>query len=98
MTIPLFSKDARRSLFIRSRSVPQGRGEEGRREQMSRGFDPYSFEATVALAFRRVRELSGCLKPLLLLPRGFIDQINNSVSLNAVNLQPTAYEVFYARS
>ncbi|MEH2220623.1 MAG: hypothetical protein V7K72_26620 [Nostoc sp.] len=65
---------------------------------MSRGQIPYSFEATVALAFRRVRELSGCLKPLLLLPRGFIDQINNSVSLNAVNLQPTAYEVFYARS
>ncbi|MEH2348258.1 MAG: hypothetical protein V7K55_09680 [Nostoc sp.] len=65
---------------------------------MSRGFDPYLFEATVALAFRRVRELSGGLELLLLLPPAFIDKVNNSVSLNAVNLQPTAYEVFYARS
>lgn len=65
---------------------------------MSRGCNPYSFEATVALAFCRVREFTDSLKPLLLLPRGFIVQINNSASLNAVNLQPTVYEVFYARS
>ncbi|MCW5315275.1 hypothetical protein GTQ43_16090 [Nostoc sp. KVJ3] len=97
MTIPLFFGDARHSLFIRSWSVPQGRctdsdSEEGRRLQYSLGFSSIRETAPMELVQSEKIPILGNLAAEV------TDKINHSVSLNAVNLQPATYEVFYARS
>lgn len=110
MTIYLFFGDARRSLFIRSRSVPQGKGtdsygEEGKRQDSAAVASPRSpaggRRLQYSVGFFPIREAarsqlveSEKISVLENLVAEVVDKINNLVGLNAVNLD----EVFYVRS
>jgi hypothetical protein len=97
MTIPLFSRDAGRSLFIRRGT--DSYGEEGRRQeagsrrlQYSVGFSSIREAAPMQLVQSEKIPILGNLAAEV------ADKINHSASLNAVNWQTGSYEVFYAGS
>ncbi|MEH2192904.1 MAG: hypothetical protein V7K98_09710 [Nostoc sp.] len=110
MTIHLFFGDARRSLFIRLRSVPQGKGtdsygEDGRRQDRATVASPRSSPGVrrlkYSVGFFSIREAARSqlvegekTSVLENLAAEVADKINNLVGLNAVNLD----EVFYVRS
>ncbi|MEH2131740.1 MAG: hypothetical protein V7K86_14130 [Nostoc sp.] len=104
MTIPLFSGDARRNLLIRRGT--DSYGEEGRRTFGERSVKPQDFgvsatflrdttrTTTISTSQSKAAHSTRCLIYFLEVS----NKINNSVSLNVVNLQPALDEVFHAGS
>ncbi|WP_334959800.1 hypothetical protein [Nostoc sp.] len=92
MTIPLFSGDARRNLLIRRGT--DSYGEEGRRTFGERSVEPQDFGVSATFLRDTTRTTTRCLIYFLEVS----NKINNSVSLNVVNLQPALNEVFHAGS
>ncbi|MEH2320910.1 hypothetical protein [Nostoc sp.] len=103
MTIPFFSKDAGRSLLIQRGT--DSYGEEGRRQEAGgRGLqysvgNSWKYHANGLYQQTRSQLVqSEKMSVLGDLAAEVADKINNPIGLNAVNLQPAAYEVFDVRS
>ena len=92
MTIPLFSGDARRNLLIRRGT--DSYGEEGRRTLGDRSVEPQDFGVSATFLRDTTPTTTRCLIYFLEVS----NKINNSISLNVVNLQPALNEVFHAGS
>jgi len=96
MTIPFFSKDVGRSLLIQRGT--DSYGEEGRGLQDSVGNSWKYYANGLYQQTRSQLVQSEKMSVLGDLAAEVADKINNPVGLNAVNLQPAAYEVFHVRS